>query len=161
MGAEMSVEQNKIIVQLFFEELWNNRNMNIADEIFAADCVTHQLRSGAEIVAYPRNADAVKKHLSEWLAGFPDLRFAVEQMVAEADQVMTRSVMQGTHTGTWLGIPPTGKQVGIRMITIHRIVSGRITEDWVLVESLGFFQQLGFLPATGEIMAGAANRLRR
>jgi predicted ester cyclase len=53
-------------------------------------------------------------------------------------------------------IAPTGKEVSIRMIVIHRIVKGRIVEDWVLVESLGFFQQLGAIPPTQEILARAA-----
>jgi steroid delta-isomerase-like uncharacterized protein len=151
----MFAEENKAVVQRFFEELWNNRNLHVADEIFTLDCVTHQLRSGAEIVATPRAAEAIKKHVTEWLAGFPDLRFTVEQMIEEADRVVTQSVMQGTHIGTWLGIPPTGKRVRIRMMTIHRVTNGRIAEDWVLVESLGFFQQLGLIPATEEIVAAA------
>lgn len=152
----MSAEQNKALVRRFIEELWNNRNLDIADEIFAADCVTYQLRSGAELVAAPRSPEVVKKHVTEWLVGFPDLRFTIEQMIIEADQVVARTVMQGTHTGVWLGVAPTDKQVNIRMITIHRIANGKIAEDWVLVESLGFFQQLGLIPATQEIMAKAA-----
>jgi predicted ester cyclase len=69
----------------------------------------------------PRGPEVVKDHIAEWLTGFPDLRFTVEQMIAEGDQVLTRSFMDGTHTGTWLGLPPTGKQVSIRMMVIQRI----------------------------------------
>lgn len=152
----MSAELNKAIVSRFYEELWNTRNIRVADEIFAADCVTHQLQSGAASAGVPRSPEAVKHHVAEWLAGFPDLRFSVEQMLAEADQVVSRSVMHGTHTGTWLGIAPTGKQVSIRMFVVHRIVNGKIAEDWVLVEALGFFQQLEIVPATQEILAKAA-----
>jgi len=39
------------------------------------------------------------------------------------------------------------------MMIIHQIVNQKIAADWVLVESLGFFQQLGFLPTTQEIMS--------
>jgi steroid delta-isomerase-like uncharacterized protein len=152
----MSTEQNKATVRLFIEELWNNRRLDIADEIFASDCITHQLRSGSELVAAPRDPETLKGHVAEWLVGFPDLRFTIEQMVAEADQVVTRCVMHGTHTGAWLGIAPTGKQISIRMVVIHRIRGGKIVEDWVLVESLGFFQQLGLISATQEILAEAA-----
>jgi len=132
----MSADQNKAIVQRFIEELWNNRNRDVADEIFAADCVTHQLRSGSAFVSVKRNAEFVKNHVAEWLAGFPNLRFTLERMIAEGDQVVSQMVMKGTHAGTWLGIAPTGKEVSIRRIVIHRIVNGRIAEDWVLVESL-------------------------
>jgi predicted ester cyclase len=55
--------------------------------------------------------------------------------------------MDGTHTGPWLAIPPSGKRINIRLMTIHRISNDKIAEDWVIVESLGFLQQLGILPA--------------
>lgn len=152
----MSAELNKAIVSRFYQELWNNRNISVAEEIFAADCITHQIQSGTASTGVPRNPEAVKHHVAEWVAGFPDLRFSVEQMIAEADHVVSRSVMNGTHTGTWLGIAPTGKQVSIRMFVVHRILNGKIVEDWVLVEALGFFQQLGIVPATQEILAKSA-----
>ena len=73
-------------------------------------------------------------------------------MIAEGDRVSTLLVMDGTYTGQWLGISPNGKRINIRMSTIHRIRSGKIIEDWVIVESLGFFQQLGILPATSDLL---------
>ncbi len=153
----MSIDQNKKIVRRFFEELWNGRKLEVADEIFAPDCVTHQLQSGMEIIAVPRSAEAVKEHIGEWLTGFPDLNFTVEQMLAENDRVVTCATMRGTHTGVWNGISVTGKEVSIRMTIIHQIVNQKIAADWVLVESLGFFQQLEFLPTMQEIMSNAAD----
>lgn len=153
----MSIEQNKVIVRRFFDELWNERNLAIAAKILAPECVTHQIQSGAgEIIAVPRNAEAVKEHVGEWVKGFPDLRFTVEQMTAEADRVVTFCEMRGTHTGAWHGIPATGKEIRIRMMVTHRIANRKIVADWVLVESLGFFQQLGLLPTTQEIMSNVA-----
>jgi predicted ester cyclase len=149
----MSIEQNKAIVLRFYEELWNNRNLSIADEIISPNCVTHQLQSGAVSVGVPRGPEAVKHHVSEWLTGFPDLHFAVEQMVAEEDRVVSQSIMQATHTGAWLGVAPTNKEVSIRLIVTQRIIDGKIVEDWVLVEALGFFQALGLLPPTQEIIS--------
>ena len=149
----MSAELNKTIALRFYEELWNNRNLEVADEIFAPDCLTHQLQSGGDCAGVSRGPEAVKHHVAEWLAGFSDLQFTVEQIIAEADQVMSRSVMLGSHMGTWLGLAPSGKQVSIRMFVVQRIVNGKIAEDWVLVEALGFFQQLGLAPTTQEILA--------
>ena len=103
----------------------------------------------------PRGPEAVKHHVLDWLNGFPDLHFTVEQMVAEEEQVVTRCLMRGTHTGNWLGIAPTGKQLSIRMIVIQRVVTGKIVEDWVLVEALGFFQQLGLVRSTENLLAKA------
>jgi steroid delta-isomerase-like uncharacterized protein len=151
----MSIEPHKRTVRRFFEELWNERNLAVADEIFAADCVTYQLTSGAETVAVPRNPEAVKAHVGEWLKGFPDLHFTIERMLAEGDHVVTYAAMRGTHTGEWLGLPATGKTVIIRMTVTHQIRNEKIVADWVLVEALGFFQQLGLLPSTQEIMSPA------
>ncbi len=152
----MSVEENKAVVLRFYEELWNERNLSVADEIISPDCVTHQLQSGAAAVGVRRGPEAVMQHIGEWLNGFPDLRFDVEQMVAQEDRVMSQSVMRATHTGEWLGLAPTKRDVSIRLMVIHRIEGGRIVEDWVLVEALGFFQELGLLPDTQDIMSAAA-----
>ena len=151
----MTASESKAIVRRFFEELWNERKIEIAHEIFAPDCVTHQLQSGSEDVGMLRNAEAIEHHIAGWLAGFEDLRFEIEDMFAEADKVFSRCVAHGTHTGTWFGIRPTGKRISIRMVVIHRIQSGKIAEDWVLVESLGFLQQLGLLPPTEAILESA------
>jgi hypothetical protein len=54
-----------------------------------------------------------------------------------------------------MGIPASGKKIQIRMFTVHRVVQGKIVEDWVLVESLGFFQQLGIVPNTADLVANS------
>jgi steroid delta-isomerase-like uncharacterized protein len=147
-----STQQNRAVVQRFYQEIWNERNLAVVEEIFAPNCVTHQLSSGAAIETASRDPETVKHHVGEWVKAFPDLRFEVEEVLADGDRVVSRSVMHGTHEGDWHGIAPTGRQVTIRMMVIHRIADGQIAEDWVLVESLGFFQQLGLLQSTGEII---------
>jgi steroid delta-isomerase-like uncharacterized protein len=152
------MENNKQVVVRFFEEVWNQRKLEIADDIFDNDCHTFQLRSGAAAASTPRGPETIKHHVSEWLSAFPDLTFTIEQMVGEGDRVSSLLSMDGTHTGPWLGIPPNGKRINIRMMTIHRISSGKIVEDWVIVESLGLFQQLGILPETSDLLREFSNR---
>ncbi len=79
-------------------------------------------------------------------------------MLSEGDLVFTSAVLEGTHLGAWSGVPPTGKKVSIRSMVVHRIMGGKICEDWVLVESLGFLQQLGVAPATAEMLAQATRK---
>ena len=149
----MSTEANVAIVRRFVDELWNGRNVDVADEIFATDCITHQLRSGAPTTWAARDPETLKQHVREWLKSFPDLHFTIEQTVAGDDRVVSHLTMKGTHSGEWMGISPTGKHIDIQMITIHRIEAGKIVEDWVLVDSLGLFQQLGLVPGREEIFA--------
>jgi steroid delta-isomerase-like uncharacterized protein len=140
------------LIHKFVEELWNERRLDVADSIFADDCVTHQLRSGVPTDAVPRGPQAIKEHVAGWIASFPDLRFSVEQILSEGDRVMMQLLMEGTRQGAWLGIPASRKKIQIRMFTVHRILKGKIVEDWVLVESLGIFQQLGLVPNTADLV---------
>ena len=142
----------KQLIKRFVEELWNERRLDVADAIFAEDCVTHQLRSGVPADAVPRGPQAIKEHVTRWIASFPDLHFSIEQMLSEGDRVVMQLLMEGTHHGAWLGIPASGRKMQIRMFTVHRVAQGKIVEDWVLVESLGFFQQLGVVPNTEDLV---------
>jgi len=93
----MSLEANKTIARRFIEELWNERKLEVANDILASDCITHQLRSGQDTMTMPRGPEIIKRHIAEWLTGFPDMRFAIEQVVAEGDRVMMQCVGRGTH----------------------------------------------------------------
>jgi len=146
------MDDPKLLIRRFVEELWNERQLDVADAIFAKDCVTHQLQSGVSADAVPRGPQAIKEHIAGWIASFPDLRFSIEQMLSEGNHVATQLLMEGTHQGAWLGIPASDKRVQIRMFTVHHVVQGKIVEDWVLVESLGLFQQLGVVPDTADLV---------
>jgi len=146
------MDDPKQLIGRFVEELWNQRQFDVAEAIFAKDCVTHQLQSGVPADAVPRGPQAIKEHVTSWIASFPDLHFSIEQMLSEGDRVVMQLLMEGTHHGAWLGIPASGRKMQIRMFTVHRVAQGKIVEDWVLVESLGFFQQLGVVPNTEDLV---------
>jgi hypothetical protein len=55
-------------------------------------------------------AQAIKEHVTGWIASFPDLRFSIEQMLSEGDRVAMQLLMEGTHQGAWPGIPASGKE---------------------------------------------------
>ena len=152
------MDDPKQLISRFVEQLWNERRLDVADAIFATDCVTHQLRSGVPVDAVPRGPQVMKEHVAGWIASFPDLRFRIEQMLSEGDRVVTQMLMEGTHQGPWMGIPASGKKMQIRIVTIHRVVEGKIVEDWVLVESLGFLQQLGVVPNTADLLGNFVRR---
>lgn len=84
-----------------------------------------------------------------FFTAFPDLRAIVEDMVTEGDMVVTRWVMHGTHEGPIHDIPATGKRVTIKGVTIKRITSGKVVEEWSLIDMLGLMQQVGIVPPIG------------
>jgi steroid delta-isomerase-like uncharacterized protein len=77
----------------------------------------------------------------------PDLRVTLEDDVAEGDKVVSRWRAQGTHQGELMGSAPTGNEVAITGITIHRIEDGKIVEEWENWDALGLMQQIGAVPA--------------
>lgn len=79
-------------------------------------------------------------------AAFPDVRYTMEDLIAEGDRVMDRWTVHATHLGDFLGIPPTGKAITFWGIDILRIVNGRIKEIWHLEDQVSVLQQLGVLP---------------
>jgi steroid delta-isomerase-like uncharacterized protein len=139
----MSTEQNKALVRRFFEEVTNQRNVAVADELFVTDYVHHDPTLPPEL---QRGLDNYKQVNAMFLAAFPDLHGTIEDLIAEENKVATRLTWCGTHKGELMGIPPTGKQVTMTMIAIHRIANGKIAEGWVNFDALGMMQQLGVIP---------------
>ena len=94
--------------------------------------------------------EAYKQFLSMYITAFPDLQFTVEDMIAEGDRVVARCTTRGSHQGTLMGIPPSGKRVTITGISITRIANGKAVEDWVNFDTLGMLQQIGAIPMPGQ-----------
>ena len=69
-------------------------------------------------------------HSSLALQAHPDLRFTIDDLIAEADRVTIRWTLHGTNTGPMLGRPPTGQPVELAAIVIFRIADGKIAERW-------------------------------
>lgn len=146
-----------LVSRRFFEEVWNARRLEVADEIVAANCITRQLRSAdGPMPSASRGADALKEHIQGWLTAFPDFRWEVQAVVTQGERVVTWAMARGTHSGPWLGIAPTGRRVAIQCVVLHRIAGGQIVEDWVVTEALGVFQQLGIVADTPTLLANAA-----
>ena len=122
-----------------YQELWNERRYEVADELFHAEfayAAVPGLRGGAAKVAAVRGYHAT----------FPDLRVAVEELVAGADAVAARVSLSGTDTGGLRGRPPTGRLMSAWTVDFLRFRDGRIIADWVGADWLGIFVQLGVVP---------------
>jgi predicted ester cyclase len=97
----------------------------------------------------PPGREHIRAFLEETLAGWPDLRLEVAQVVAEDDWVMGRCVATATHTTAVMRIPPTGKQVVTTFWDLHRFdEAGLIVQTWNVTDSLALMHQLGLLPSS-------------
>ena len=74
---------------------------------------------------------------------FGEHHIEITAMVAEGDMVAVKLASRGGHTGTWEGVPPTGKSWTNRGMGMARIEGGRIVEFDTISDELGHLKQLG------------------
>jgi predicted ester cyclase len=82
-------------------------------------------------------------------AAFPDGRHEIAGVYQDGSMFFVRGRWSGTQTGTFNGIPPTGKRVDFSWLGQMRIEDGRIAEEWVEMDAIGMMMQLGVFPAPG------------
>ncbi len=139
----MSTEENKALLRCAYEAV-NQGNLTAFFELFTPDFVLH---NGSMTI---QGLEAFKQLEAMLLAALPDLHYTVEDLIAEGDQVAVRITATGTHHGTFLGVPPTGKHTTVTESAISRIVGGKIAEHWSETDMLGLLQQLGAVPMPGQ-----------
>jgi steroid delta-isomerase-like uncharacterized protein len=141
----MSTEENKTIIQRYLTdalEAVKRGNVNATDEFLAEDATFYDPGRPPSI-----GREAQKQRGVGLLAGFPDVRFVIEDLIAEGDKVVARWTMRATHSGPFMGLPPTGKQIAMNGITIYRLTNGQIGEARSELDQMGLLQQLGVMPA--------------
>ena len=134
-------EGNKECVKRLFDEVLNKGKLGLLDTLIGAAYVEHSPSPGQA-----SGAAGVKNRIETLRGAFPDLRYALEELVAEGDVVAARFSWRGTHKGeAFLGIPPSGKAILVRGMGFYRLREGRIVEHWDNVDDLGMLTQLGDL----------------
>ena len=139
---------NKALLRRFYEELWSNGNLEAIPELVAEDFVDHHALPGA-----PPGREGLAELVVTWRTAFPDMRETCEDLISEGEKVVGRFTMRGTHTGEFLGVPPTGRRVTMSGIDIVRVAGGKISESWYGEHLLELVQQLGAVPDFGTLYA--------
>jgi serine phosphatase RsbU (regulator of sigma subunit)/predicted ester cyclase len=118
-------ENNKALVRRFLEAQAKG-NLNVIDEVLAPHFVDHDRLPGQA-----PDREGYKRAIAEYHAAFSNVRFLVEDQVAEGDKVVTRFIVRATHDRRELmGVAPTGREVTYKAMAMHRIVGGKIVEEW-------------------------------
>ena len=101
----------------------------------------------------PKGMDGARQLVRDFRAGFSDVRFIVEEQIAEGDKVVNRVTVDGTNDGDLFGMPATGQHMRAAAMSLITIANGQIASEQVTWDALGAYQQLGLIPAPGQ--AGA------
>ena len=133
-------EENKAYARRTWE-LANQRNPDLIEECYPPDFVWHG--PDQDIRGY----EQAKQLSYTFLTAFPDAHITDEDVIAEGEKVVRRYTTHATHQGeTEMFGPPTGRQIELKGITIHRIEGGKIVEEWESYDNLSMMKQLGFAP---------------
>ncbi len=137
----MSGQDNKVVVRRYYDEVLNQRNIDLLDELAVEDYVEHD--------PFPGQGNGLadlKARVAEFFSAFNPLRFTIQDVIAEGDEVVVRWTNAGTDNGGFMGKPATGKDFGIAGIDIHVVRNGKLAEHWHVVDQLAQMQQLGLIP---------------
>jgi predicted ester cyclase len=147
----MSAEQNKAISQRVALEVFNQGRFEVINEIVAPDLKEHgELPPG--ITATGR--EGLRAVASELRKGFPDINYRIDLQIGEGDFVASYVTVTGTNKGDAFGMPATGKRAEWNETHIVKIVNGKVTEHWGVVDRLGMLTQLGLAPVPQAVPAG-------
>ena len=145
----MSPDEMKSKGRRFVDEVINRGKMEVIDELAAPDFQDHAAPPGV-----PAGLEGLKMFMNGFRAAFPDLRYHLEDQIAEGDKLVQRYTVHGTMKGEFQGMPATGKHAMWSEIHISRFANGKAAEHWASVDQLGMLQQLGLAPTPGQPAAG-------
>jgi|TARA_B110000902_G_scaffold35161_1_gene37286 predicted ester cyclase len=130
-------QRNIDVVLQAHHQVWNEKQYHLIKEIYAEDYQAHFI-CGIEI----SGQDGIHKFISEHHKSFPDWTEKVVDVVADGDRVVTRYISNASHEGEFQGIEPTGRHIEIAEVSIHKVLNGKIVEQWGFPDGLSHIQQL-------------------
>ncbi|SEW45022.1 ester cyclase [Chitinophaga arvensicola] len=134
-------EENKQLVQRYFNEVWNQGKVEVLEELLSPGYVNH-----TPSVPNPPNGPAgLKPIVNAIRKAFPDLHYTIKDIIVTENRAVVRVIMTGTQTDTLFDIPPTGKSVTVNQINIEEISHGKITDHWRVTDELTMMKQLGLV----------------
>ena len=147
----MSAE-TKAVVRRLYEEVWNKRRLEVANEIISPSHALNDPHLSGSAVG----PDAYKRICSQFIAAFPDLQLTAEDYISDKDKVVVSWTISGTHKREFRGIAPTNKKISVEGVTINHVVNGKIMDSDVHLDYLGMMQQLGAVPELGQPKSAVA-----
>ena len=138
----MTIESNKLLMRKFAEFI-NSASKQLAEELISPDAIFF-VPGRPEPMRGPAGYLTI---IGMMRAGFPDIQWSLDEVVAEGDKVAARFTMRGIHQAEFFGVPPTGKKIEVKAVNFYRIVDGKFVEEHGQRDLLGLLQQIGAVPA--------------
>lgn len=123
-------------------DMLNTHNAGMVPEIYAADFLGMDITDQSRL----EGAEGITKRLERLWRAFPDLCFEAAEPIVQGDRASMYWVAKGTHQGTVMNIPPTGRRVAINGVSLMRIRQDRIAQCIFVWDMAGLLRDLGLLP---------------
>ena len=143
----MTTETQKMIERIPLEVI-NNNKFELIDEIYAPNYVEHTPQPGV-----PPTREGFKQTAMALKKAFPDLHYTIDDVVDGGDKIVHRLTASGTMKGDFAGMPASGKSATWTEIHIGKVVNGRLTEHWGVIDQLSMLVQLGFIESPARVPA--------
>ena len=131
----MSEHKHKDLVREYLNA-FNERDRDTIRDVLADDVVEHGVHETL------RGPEAIVEYLDVHFETFLDYSGEAGHVVAEDDVVAVQYTVEGTHTGEYRDLDPTGHTVEWSGIAMYRIEDGEIAEIWIEEDRLGIYEQL-------------------
>jgi steroid delta-isomerase-like uncharacterized protein len=129
--------QNVAVVRRYTEEGCVRGRFEVVDEVVAEDCVDHDPLPGQ-----PAGRQGLRYAVQLVVRGLSDRGTELDQYLDAGETVVQNWIFRGRHTGEFMGVPATGKEVRVRGMEIWRLADGKIAERWGVVDVAGLLAQL-------------------
>lgn len=136
-----SHDEIRALIRHHLEGVWASRDPEALHHTSHTDRVTNEPGHGEQ-----RHLDHHKQAMTNYLGGVSDFHLRIDHLIVEGDMAAARFTAHGKHTGNLLGIPPTGKEIRVTGLVLHRVENGKIAETWAEWDQLGLLRQLGAIP---------------
>jgi predicted SnoaL-like aldol condensation-catalyzing enzyme len=133
--------ETKAMLQSSIDEIWNQGNLDKAEEFFAATYVRHNPKSmEPNIPSEIEGLEAFKAYVEQVRTIYADFNVKIDAIIIEGDMVATRWTATGTHKDA-------NKPIDVAGATITRLAEGKAVEEWVTWDTYLVMQQLGMVPS--------------
>ncbi len=128
-------------------DAWNSHDPRRVAEFFADSYEGEDIGLSSLIMG----KRGVRRFVAYTALGLPDIKFTLEQVIAQADQIVLVWRACGTHSGKVMNIPPTGRVVSYGGVTVFTLERGKIIRSLRMWDMTGMLRQMGLLPELPEI----------
>ena len=127
---------NESVLHAWFEA-GDRGDLDAFDDYLLPDVVVH-----APMGLATSGIDAEREVWRSVLAGIPDLKHEIQEVVQSGESLAARVVVTGTHAGEFAGLAATGRQFRIDQATFAHLRHGKLSEVWEIADTESLLRQL-------------------